>query len=60
MAEYRVIRDFIDLKDGNRAYKPGDTYPRVGLRVRQSRIDDLLGKNKGTPVIEEMKPLRKG
>lgn len=42
--EYRVTKNFIDLHDGNRQYNIGDEYPRAGLNVRASRIEELLEK----------------
>lgn len=38
---YRVLKPFTDLKDGNRKYQQGDTYPRAGLKVRASRVWEL-------------------
>ena len=53
---YRVIKAFVDLQDNNYKYDVGDTYPRKGLNVLQSRINELAGdKNKQkTPLIEEI------
>lgn len=53
---YRVIKHFIDLQDNNYKYDVGDTYPRKGLNVLQSRINELAShKNKQkTPLIEEI------
>ena len=53
---YRVIKDFVDLQDNNYKYDVGDTYPRKGLNVLQSRINELAShKNKQkTPLIEEI------
>ena len=53
---YRVIKHFVDLQDNNYKYDVGDTYPRNGLNVLQSRINELASdKNKQkTPLIEEM------
>lgn len=54
---YRVIYDFMDLKDNNRIYHVGDTY--VGDRFEElSGPDNKLGK----PLIEavgEPKPKRR-
>lgn len=51
---YKVLEGFADLKDDNYRYLPGDTYPREGLVVDQSRLDELASdKNKrGRAVIE--------
>ena len=53
---YSVIKHFIDLQDNNYKYDVGDTYPRKGLNVLQSRINELAShKNKQkTPLIEEI------
>ena len=53
---YRVIKHFVDLQDNNHRYDIGDTYPRNGLNVLQSRINELASnKNlQRTPLIEEI------
>ena len=53
---YRVIKHFVDLQDNNYKYDIGDTYPRNGLNVLQSRINELASnKNlQKTPLIEEI------
>lgn len=53
---YRVIKHFIDLQDSNHKYDIGDIYPRKGLNVLQSRINELASnKNlQKTPLIEEI------
>ena len=53
---YRVIKHFVDLQDNNYKYDVGDTYPRKGLSVLQSRINELAtNKNlQKTPLIEEI------
>ena len=53
---YRVIKAFVDLQDNNYKYDVGDTYPRNGLNVLQSRINELASnKNlQKTPLIEEI------
>lgn len=53
---YKVIKHFVDLQDNNFAYQVGDTYPREGLNVLQSRINELASnKNlQRTPLIEEI------
>ena len=57
---YRVIKHFTDMQDNNYAYDPTDpsrnTYPRKGLNVLQSRINELASnKNRqGDPLIEEI------
>lgn len=51
---YKVIHRFTDLQDFNHLYNVGDSFPRVGMKVSQSRIDELASsKNKlKTPLIE--------
>ena len=53
---YRVIKHFVDLQDNNHKYDVGDAYPRKGLNVLQSRINELAtNKNlQKTPLIEEI------
>lgn len=53
---YKVIKHFVDLQDNNHKYDIGDTYPRKGLNVLQSRINELAtNKNlQKTPLIEEI------
>ena len=57
---YKVIKAFTDMQDNNYAYDPKDparnTYPRKGLNVLQSRINELASnKNRqGVPLIEEI------
>ena len=53
---YKVIKPFTDLQDNNYKYDVGDTYPRKGLNVLQSRINELASnKNlQRTPLIEEI------
>jgi hypothetical protein len=53
---YRVIKHFADLQDSNHKYDIGDIYPRKGLNVLQSRINELAtNKNlQKTPLIEEI------
>ena len=53
---YRVIKAFVDLQDNNYKYDINDIYPRKGLNVLQSRINELASnKNlQKTPLIEEI------
>lgn len=53
---FRVIKHFVDLQDGNFAYQVGDEYPRKGMSVLPSRINELASnKNlQKTPLIEEI------
>ena len=53
---YRVIKHFIDLQDNNFAYNVGDEYPRKGVNVLQSRINELASKKnrRGEPLIVEV------
>lgn len=44
---YKVIHYFTDLQDFNHAYKVGDVFPRLGLKVTEERLKELSGnKNK--------------
>lgn len=62
---FRVIKHFTDMQDNNYAYDPKDparnTYPRKGLNVLQSRINELASnKNRqGVPLIEEIPEVEK-
>lgn len=51
---YKVIYRFSDLQDFNHIYNVGDAFPRHGVKVKQSRIDELASnKNKiGKPLIK--------
>ena len=51
---YEVIHRFTDLQDFNHLYNVGDSFPRIGMKVSQSRIDELASsKNKlNTPLIK--------
>lgn len=53
---YKVVENFVDLQDGNRAYKTGDTYPREGFIPRDARIEELAGKGNalGRPIIKKV------
>ena len=53
---YKVIKYFTDMQDNDFAYQVGDEYPRKGMSVLQSRINELAGsKNRqGVPLIEEI------
>ena len=53
---YKVIKHFTDLQDNNFAYDVGDEYPRKGVSVLQSRINELASnKNRrGEPLIVEI------
>lgn len=43
--KYQVIKDFMDMKDGNHMYKAGDTYPRDGSNPTEERIAELAGSD---------------
>ncbi len=53
---YKVINYFTDLQDKNHIYHAGDKFPRDGLKVTKTRINELLsGKNaRGISLIEEV------
>ena len=53
---YKVIHYFTDLQDFNHPYNVGDAFPRIGMNVTQTRLDELAGsKNKqGKPLIRKI------
>ena len=53
---YKVLKLFADLKDGEHIYKPGDTFPRKGVKVSEERLAELSGNNnlQKTPLIKEV------
>ena len=42
---YKVIHYFEDLQDFNHPYKPGDTFPRLGMKVSEDRLKELSSAN---------------
>lgn len=54
---YKAIAFFRDGQDDNRAYRPGDTFPRAGLAVSAARLAELSGSanRRGIPLIREEK-----
>lgn len=42
---YKVLKDFVDLKDDNFLYHKGDVYPRDGVEVKNERFLELSTKN---------------
>ncbi|MGO5010798.1 hypothetical protein ACTQ5K_02770 [Niallia sp. Sow4_A1] len=38
---YKVISIFSDLEDNKRVYEAGDTFPREGVEVSESRLNAL-------------------
>ena len=57
---YKVIHYFTDLQDFNHPYKVGDTFPRLGLKVSNERLEELASsKNKqGKPLIEKVEEIK--
>lgn len=53
---YKVIHQFLDLKDENHHYKVGDAYPRNGKRASAKRVAELSGSDNkiGKPLIEKV------
>ena len=51
---YKVINYFEDLQDFNHPYKVGDVFPRLGMKVSESRLLELsTSKNRRKkPLIE--------
>ncbi len=56
MAEYAVVFTFADLRDNNRVYRKGDTFPRPGYEPTDERLEELSSNaNKiGRPLIEKI------
>ena len=54
---YKVIKTFVDLKDGGYRYNEGDTYPRKGIVASEARIAELSGarNRQSTPLIKKVK-----
>ena len=52
---YKVIHYFQDLQDFNHAYKVGDNFPRLGLKVSDARLKELSSNNnkQGKPLIKK-------
>lgn len=57
---YKVIHYFTDLQDFNHPYKVGDTFPRLGLKVSNERLEELASsKNKqGKPLVEKVEEVK--
>jgi hypothetical protein len=53
---YKCIIFFKDLHDKSFEYRPGDIFPRSGLKVSKERIEELLSTNnrRGKPLIEKV------
>ncbi|MCC8177363.1 MAG: hypothetical protein LIO91_13200 [Bacteroidales bacterium] len=53
---YEVIKEFVDLHDGDYHYHPGDEFPRDGVKVTKRRINELAGSDnkQGEPLIAEI------
>lgn len=51
---YKVIHLFDDMQDHNYRYNVGDSFPRAGVRVSETRLNELAsGANKqGKPLIQ--------
>lgn len=57
---YKVLTDFIDLKDGKYFYRAGDAYPRKGYKASAARVKELAGNSNrmGYALIVEVKANR--
>lgn len=53
---YKVVEFFHDLKDGGHAYKPGDAFPREGVKASAARLTELSSANnaRGVKLIEKV------
>ncbi len=51
---YKVLHYFTDLQDHDYPYNEGDIFPRSGLKVSDTRLNELAsGDNKqGKPLIQ--------
>lgn len=51
---YKVIHYFTDLQDHDYPYRVGDSFPRLGVKVSDTRLNELAsGANKqGRPLIQ--------
>ena len=51
---YKVVKYFTDLQDNEHPYHAGDEFPRKGLKVTKTRLNELAsGKNaRGMALIE--------
>jgi hypothetical protein len=58
---YKVISYFTDLQDFNHPYKVGDSFPRLGLKVTDARLQELAGSNnkQGKPLIVKVEEPKK-
>lgn len=59
---YKVVKDFIDLKDSGFRYSAGDTYPRPGFTTSEKRLLELstARNRRGIPLIEKVEePVKK-
>lgn len=58
---YKVISYFTDLQDFNHPYKVGDSFPRLGLKVTDARLQELAGSNnkQGKPLIAKVEEPKK-
>jgi hypothetical protein len=56
---YQVIHYLQDLQDFNHKYQVGDTFPRLGLKVTDGRLEELASSNnkQGKPLIEKVETL---
>lgn len=51
---YKVLKFFTDLQDNNYPYSVGDSFPRSGVEVSESRLAELSSSEnrQGTPLIQ--------
>ena len=51
---YVAAVNFYDLQDGNRKYRAGEEFPRLGLSVSEERLAELAGSGNraGYPLIK--------
>ena len=58
---YKVVKFFHDLQDNDHPYNVGDTFPRSGAVVSESRLAELAGSGnkQGVPLIQVVQEEKK-
>ena len=49
--KYEVVRDFVDVQDGNYMYRAGDFFPRNGADVSEERIAELASTENRCGIV---------
>lgn len=55
---YKAVVFFRDGADDNHLYRPGEEFPRPGLKVTEARLQELSteANRRGTPMIRKTDP----